>query len=202
MNANVQLAVIIAGILFFVMINVIALLTKFYKKVPQGNVWIRTGVGGTRVSFGGIVFIPIMHRLEAMDITAKKIELKHFGDRALRTKDGVYLDAQVGIVLRIEPSEESVLFAGQTYGVAKTGNQEELEKLFRDGFEESLSTSVRQFTWPEIDESLEPLKAEFFERIVNRLRGFVIDDISFGHLSKPSEPMEQHSTDKTQLYRN
>jgi uncharacterized membrane protein YqiK len=202
MNLNVQLALMLAGIILFLPLGMALVLSTFYKKVPQGKVWIRSGVGGSQVSFGGIVFIPILHRLEQMDITAKKIELRHFGDKALRTKDGVYLDAQVGIVLRIEPTTESILYAAQTHGALNASNQAQIEKLFCDRFEEGLVASVRQFNWNEIDASLEPLKEEYFERICDGLLGFVIDDISFGHLSKPGEQTEQRIADKTQVFQN
>lgn len=202
MNESMQLALIVAGSILFLMFGVVSVLSKFYKKVPQGNAWIRSGVDGPRVSFGGILFIPLLHRLEIMDITAKKIELRHFGDKALRTKDGVNLDAQVGIVLRIEPTAENVLFAAQTHGAFKASDQEQIEKLFCDRFEEGLVASLRQFTWNELDASLEPLKAEYFKRINDNLLGFIIDDISFGHLSKPCEQTEQRFSDKSKVYHN
>ena len=71
MGEFVSMVAMTLVVLLFV--GVLAMLVKCYHKVEQGSALIRNGLGGTRVSFGGMVIFPIIHRREMMDISVKRI---------------------------------------------------------------------------------------------------------------------------------
>jgi len=81
--ANLILAAaspVLIGVLIFVIIAIIlggiaALTIKCLRKVPQGTALIRNGQGGTQVSFTKAYVIPILHIVEMMDISVKRIEI-------------------------------------------------------------------------------------------------------------------------------
>ena len=75
MSYTVQIILVSIGAFVIVLIGLLALFSRFYRKVDQGKVIIRNGVGGNKVSFGGILVLPIIHKYEIMDISVKRVEI-------------------------------------------------------------------------------------------------------------------------------
>ena len=67
--------------------GIAALMIKCLRKVPQGSAIIRNGMGGTKVSFDRDIVIPILHIVEAMDISVKRIEIDRSGEDGLICKE-------------------------------------------------------------------------------------------------------------------
>ena len=55
------------------------LISRFYRKVEQGQALVRNGMGGTKVSFSGMIVLPILHQPEYMDISVKRVEIDRNG---------------------------------------------------------------------------------------------------------------------------
>ena len=67
----VVVSIVLLIFLYFIIIAI------FYKKIPQGESLVRTGFGGTAVAFDkGLYVIPVLHKVEIMDISIKKIEIE------------------------------------------------------------------------------------------------------------------------------
>ena len=64
---NLAFTMTSAGII--VVLGILAMVAKWYRKAAQGQALVKTGVGGTKVSFNGKLIIPVLHRLEIMDIS-------------------------------------------------------------------------------------------------------------------------------------
>ena len=73
----------------------IFLALKCYRKVAQGEALIRNGYGGTKVSFSGKIVIPILHKVEYMDVSVKRIEIDRHGAQGLICKDNLRADIKV-----------------------------------------------------------------------------------------------------------
>ena len=71
MNMLQNTLLVPAIILVVVAIGIIAMVAKWYRKAAQGQAIVKTGVGGTKVSFNGMMIIPVLHRMEIMDISLK-----------------------------------------------------------------------------------------------------------------------------------
>ena len=80
MLAIVPETMAVVGVVILVLfVGLFALIVKCYKKVSQGEALIRNGFGGTQVSFAGKFVIPILHKVEFMDISVKRIEIDRHG---------------------------------------------------------------------------------------------------------------------------
>ena len=96
---------------------------RFYRKVEQGQAFVQTGVGGTKVSFGGILSFPIIHRLEDMDISVKRIEIYRHGTEGLNCRDNIRADIKVAFFVRVNKREEDVLKVAQQLGCKRASDQ-------------------------------------------------------------------------------
>ncbi|HVK57659.1 MAG TPA: flotillin family protein, partial [Candidatus Kapabacteria bacterium] len=65
------------------------LISRFYRKVEQGQALVRNGMGGTKVSFSGMIVLPILHQPEYMDISVKRVEIDRNGKNGLICMDNL-----------------------------------------------------------------------------------------------------------------
>jgi uncharacterized membrane protein YqiK len=79
MLASLSYAVLIIIGLF--LLGFLAVIAKMYKKAVQGEALLRTGMGDAKVSFSGIIVVPILHKLEVMDIKLKAIVIARSGPK-------------------------------------------------------------------------------------------------------------------------
>ena len=94
MEGNIVLiAVIIFGVFLF--IGIISSLIKMYRMAVLGEALVRTGMGGTKVSFSGMFVVPVLHKLEIMDITLKTIMISRTANEGLVCKDNMRADIKV-----------------------------------------------------------------------------------------------------------
>ena len=63
-----DVARVLMGLAIVVLVGLLILIIKCYRKVNQGEALVRNGMGGTKVCFTGVPVIPIIHKAEIMDI--------------------------------------------------------------------------------------------------------------------------------------
>jgi uncharacterized membrane protein YqiK len=124
----------IGGIAFIILIVLFSFAT-FYKKVPQGKAIVRTGVGGGKVAFNrGMYVIPILHKMEIMDISVKKLQIDRLEQDGLICKDNIRADIKVAFFIRVNKSVEDVLNVAQAIGTERASDIETLCILFEAKF--------------------------------------------------------------------
>ena len=98
------------GMVLFLMlaIGLIYTFVKLYQKVEQGTALVRNGLGGTKVSFGGMMVLPVVHRAERMDISVKRIEIYRHGEDGLICQDNIRADIKVAFFVRVNKTVQDV----------------------------------------------------------------------------------------------
>jgi len=167
-----------------VTIGVFLLTKKLYRKVPQGEVIVRTGQGGTKIiTTGGIVF-PLVHKQELMDIRVKKIEIARLGKDGLICKDNMRADIKVAFFLRVNEDPEDIKKVASTIGCARASDIETLNLLFEAKFSEALKTVGKRFDFVELYDSREKFKREIIDVIGSELNGYRLDDAAIDYLEQ------------------
>ena len=110
LSIGVLAAVLQIGFIVFVL--------RCYRKSKSGQAIIRTGWGGSKVSFDGLVVIPMLHATESIDITAKRIEIDRAEANPLQFANGL-ARTKVDFVIRLGQTEEDVATAAQLFGSEK-----------------------------------------------------------------------------------
>ncbi|MFK7905897.1 MAG: hypothetical protein AB8B69_12265, partial [Chitinophagales bacterium] len=178
---------VIAGVVLFVIIllTVFAATAAFYQKVPQGKALVKTGRGGTEVSFNGMWVIPIFHKKEWMDISLKKLEIERIGEEGLICKDNMRADIKVVFFVRVNPTKEDVVKVAQTIGCERASDTETLISLFEAKFSEALKSVGKRFDFVELYNSREEFRKEIVEVIgPEDLNGYVLDDSAIDYLEQ------------------
>jgi flotillin len=171
------------GVAVFIILA-IALVLSWYKKVPQGKAIVRTGVGGIKVNFNGIPVIPVMHRMEWMDISIKKVEISRTGKDGLICKDNMRADIKVVFFVRVNPMVEHVAKVAQTIGVERASHEDTLNQLFEAKFSEALKTVGKRFDFVELYDARERFRQEILNAIGQNLNGYHLDDAAIDYLEQ------------------
>lgn len=185
MNPMFSIAIaILVGFLFLVLIF-FAIIAMFYKKIPQGEALVRTGFGGTKVaSDKGMYVVPVLHKVEVMDISVKKIEIERLQKDGLICKDNMRADIKVAFFVRVNKSKEAIIEVAQTIGCERASTIQTLNDLFEAKFSESLKTVGKQFDFVSLYES----RGEFRDAIINEigrdLNGYTLEDCAIDYLEQ------------------
>lgn len=157
---------------------------SFYKKVKKGTAIVRTGVGGTKVASDGILVFPIIHRMEEIDISLKRIEIKRTALNGLICKDNIRADIEVAFFVRVNSEKQDVLKVAQSIGCERASSEAEIRVLFDAKFSEALKTVGKRFDFIELYQERDTFRDEIIKVIGTDLNGFVLDDCAIDHLEQ------------------
>ena len=173
------------GIVAFMVIGTLFLISRFYKKVDQGRALIINKVkGDPTVTFTGGVVIPVFNRAEVMDISVKTIELSRSGNSGLICADNIRADIQVTFFVRVNPTQEDVLKVAQSIGCARASDQKTLEELFTAKFSEALKTVGKRLQFEELYTQRDDFKDQIIDVIGRHLNGYVLEDAAIDYLEQ------------------
>ncbi len=186
-----KVLLVAGGIIVFVFLII---LIKTFRKAVQGQALVRTGSGGARVSFTGMFVIPVLHKLEIMDITLKTIVIERMGGDGLICKDNMRADIKVAFFVRVNKTREDVIQVAQSIGCRRASAQGSLIELFDSKFSEALKTVGKQFEFVELYNSREKFKHEILNIIGTDLNGYILDDCAIDFLEQtPLESLMENN---------
>jgi len=174
----------IGGIVFLLFIILYAF-AAFYKKIPQGKAIVRTGVGGGKVAFNrGMYVIPVLHKMEIMDISVKKLQIDRLENEGLICKDNIRADIKVAFFVRVNKNVDDVLNVAQIIGTERASDVETLRNLFEAKFSEALKTVGKKFDFIELYEARREFRTEILNIIGTDLNGYILDDCAIDYLEQ------------------
>ena len=141
-------------------------------------------MGGTKVSFDRNVVIPILHIVESMDISVKRIEIDRSGEDGLICKDNIRADIKVAFFVRVNKETEDVKRVAQFLGCARASDEIALRTVFEPKFSEALKTVGKQFDFVELYNSREEFREQILRIIGTDLNGYVLDDAAIDYLEQ------------------
>jgi uncharacterized membrane protein YqiK len=176
---------IIIGCIGVLLIGFLILATRFYRKVAQGQAFVRTGgPGGTRVSFAGMFSFPVIHYLETMDISVKRIEIYRHGTEGLICRDNMRADIKVSFFVRVNKQIPDVLRVAEQLGCVRASQESALIELFDAKFSEALKTVGKQFDFVELYVEREKFRDEILAQIGEDLNGYKLENAHIDYLEQ------------------
>ena len=183
-NFFAELAVWIVAIIAASALGFVSYYIKCLRKVPQGTALIRTGSGGTLVSFDKEMVVPVLHIVEMMDISVKRIEIDRSGEDGLICKDNIRADIKVAFFVRVNKVKEDVKRVANFLGCKRASDITSLRQVFEPKFSEALKTVGKQFDFVELYNSREEFREQILKVIGSDLNGYVLDDCAIDYLEQ------------------
>ncbi|MBL9115625.1 MAG: hypothetical protein JNJ83_11515 [Verrucomicrobiaceae bacterium] len=171
-----------AGI--FVVFAIFIMLSRFFRKVQQGQALVRTGMRGEAVTFSGMMVYPIIDQAELMDISVKRLEIERSGAEGLICKDNMRADIKVAFFVRVNKTPQDVLRVAQSVGCQRASNVDAIRTLFDAKFSEALKTVGKQFDFVQLYDERNRFKDEILKVIGTDLNGFILDDCAIDFLEQ------------------
>ena len=181
----------IGGSIVILLLGLIAMVAKWYRKTSQGQALVKTGVGGTKVSFNGILIVPVLHKLELMDISLKNIIIERNGNDGLVCKDNMRADIKVVFFVRVNKTADHVIRVAQSVGCKRASDLAALGSLFDSKFSEALKTVGKKFDFVDLYNKRDEFRQEIINTIGTDLNGYVLDDAAIDYLEQT--PLNQLS---------
>ena len=162
----------------------LTLVSRFFRKVQQGQAIVRNGIGDTQVSFNGMFVIPIMHHVEFMDISVKRIEIERRATEGLICKDNIRADIKVAFFVRINNNKDDVKRVAQSIGCQRASSSDTMRSLFDAKFSEGLKTVGKRFDFVQLYNERDHFKTEILKVIGTDLNGYTLDDCAIDFLEQ------------------
>lgn len=188
---EVIVTIVVGGGLFIMALIAIAFLfNQFYRKVGPEEALVRSGLGGLRAVTGnGILVFPVIHRVDRMDLSVKRIEIHRKAGQGLICRDNMRADIEVAFFVRVNNARESILQVAQSLGCRRASERAALVELFDAKFSEALKTVGKRFDFVELYEERDKFKEEIIKVIGTDLNGYVLDDCAIDYLEQTSMEM-------------
>ncbi|WP_231943603.1 flotillin family protein [Aeoliella mucimassa] len=162
-------------------------LSRFYRKVAPEEALVRSGGGQLAVATGqGMWVFPIVHRVDRMDLTLKRIEIARQGNDGLICRDNIRADIKVAFFVRVDKEDEKIKEVAQSIGCTRASDELTLTDLFDAKFSEALKTVGKQFDFVDLYDKREQFKAEIIKVIGIDLNGYRLDDAAIDYLEQTS----------------
>ncbi|MEN8119161.1 MAG: flotillin family protein [Bacteroidota bacterium] len=180
-----NLGVILVVFVVIVVFVLLSLFIKWYRKPIHGRALVRSGAGGTKIAFeNGFFVIPVLHRMEIMDITLKTITISRIGGDGLICQDNIRADIKVAFFIRVNNTFKDAKDVAFSIGCERASAKETLESLFDAKFSEALKTVGKQFDFVDLYNNREDFRKEILNLIGRNLNGYFLDDCAIDYLEQ------------------
>ena len=183
-SLGMGLAATLLTLAFGLLMFIFAAFARFFRKVQQGQAIVRNGMGGTRVTFNGMMVYPVVHQAEYMDISLKRVEIERQGAEGLICQDNIRADIKVAFFVRVNKTEDDVLRVAQTVGTQRASSVDTMRTLFDAKFSEALKTVGKRFDFVQLYNERDHFKDAILKVIGTDLNGFTLDDCAIDFLEQ------------------
>lgn len=158
---NITNIAFLAGIIFVLLLVIVLIFSRLYKRSSKELSYVRTGFGGQKVIMngGGLVF-PVFHEIIPVNMNTLRLEVRRANEQALITKDRMRVDVQAEFYVRVQPTVESIANAAQTLG-RRTINPEALKELVEGKFVDALRAVAAEMAMEELHEQ----RVDFVQKV-------------------------------------
>ena len=142
--SELQLAMVVAGLVLVILLVAVLLVTKLRRRVNRGVALVIHRVGGADVSFSDRVVIPVLQRAETIDLTVQTIEVDCRGKHGVVCHDNIRADITLTYYIHVNRTAEDVLKVADSIGCARAPTS----YVSRSGSRSPNRTSMPTKQWP------------------------------------------------------
>ena len=162
------------------------LLNWWYLRGASDQAYVRTGLGGRKVVLdGGMVVLPIVHQVRAVQLGMARVSLAPKGGAGLITRDRMRVDVDAEIFLKVEASEQGVSRAASALG-QMINNPDDLASFFESAFLGALRATAAENTLTDLHEDRAGFVTAVEARIAPMLKknGLELDSVAIRNLDQ------------------
>lgn len=194
MGAIIISVVAVLGFMVFVM----ALLSSFLKKAAPGTALVKTGLGLSKaqISTSSSIVVPLLHRIETIDLTVKIVKISRRGSDSLSCADGIRAEVEVDFYVKINSLEDDIRRVATTIGCSRASALDTIKELFEAKLADALKTAGAKLTFDQLYQNRHQFRDEILIALGHSqggdvvLNGYRLDDVAIHYLEQL--PLSKH----------
>jgi hypothetical protein len=189
------LVVIGASGLAVTLVTALVIVKRCWHPVAQGQALIVSRMQGEpRVSFTGAIVLPIVQRVERVDLSLRRVEIDRRGKEGVICRDNIRADVKMTCFVRVNGTAEDIVMVARTIGCARAADPATLQELFSAKFAEAIKTIAKGLDFEELYSRRETFKDQIIAMIGRDLNGYVLDDAAIDYLEQtPLEALDPNN---------
>ncbi|MGE5611312.1 MAG: SPFH domain-containing protein [Bacillota bacterium] len=105
------------GALVVLVVGIVTMITRLYRKASANMAFVRTGMGGAKVIMdGGVLVIPVVHQVIPVSLETMRLNVERRGPHALITKDNLRVDLSAEFYIKVQANADDILQAARSLG--------------------------------------------------------------------------------------
>lgn len=193
-----QIILISVGIVIAFLGFLALTLGNFLKKAVPGTALVKTGLGllKAQISTSSSIAIPLIHRIETIDLTVKIVKISRRGTDSLSCADGIRAEVEVDFYVKINSLDEDIRRVATTIGCERASTLDTIKELFEAKFADALKTAGAKLSFDQLYQN----RHEFRDQILIALghsqggdvvlNGYRLDDVAIHYLEQL--PLSKH----------
>lgn len=173
-------------LLVVLVVVVVLFLNRFYVKSTRDTALIRTGAGGRKVIVdGGVLALPMLHRVDRMNMRSMRLHVERAGAKALISEDRLRVDTIMEFHVRVDPTGDGIATAAQALG-SKAFREDEMQLLIEGKLIDAVQAEVALRTMDALHADRSGFSASVAARLAANLgrSGLLVDSVSLTHLDQ------------------
>ncbi len=187
------------GGFILLLVFVIGFFSRFLIKSTAGHALVKTGFGlaQPQVSMSSTFVIPLLNKVEGIDLTVKIVNIKRRQNDSLSCSDGIRAEVEVDFYIQINPIEEDIRRVANTIGCQRASNINTLRELFEAKFSDALKTAGSKLSFDQLYQNRSQFREEILKALGQLgasdvvLNGYRLDDVAIQYLEQL--PLNMHN---------
>lgn len=175
-----------AGLALLVLAAVWAIVTNLYQKASAEEALVRTGWRGAKVIIdGGVVVVPVFHKLTRVSLKVIKLMCVREGPDALITKDYLRSDVHSEFYMRVGATDEQVLNAARSFG-EQSGTEDAIDNTVGEKLISALRSVAAKHELAELHSDRESFASAVQELVAKEIEpnGLILETVTISRLDQ------------------
>jgi uncharacterized membrane protein YqiK len=150
----------------------------------EALVLTKLGAPSRLVSFSQVLALPLVARVDVVDLSLRRVVITREGKAGVRCRDGVRADMEVVFVIGVERTVESVLRAAESLGTSRVNDERAVAEHFAGPFADALATAASRFDFAAIVAQREDFRDELERTVGTDLSGYRLERVTLERLAR------------------
>ena len=116
-NNQAKILLSVIGALVILVVGILTMITRLYRKASANMAFVRTGMGGAQViKDAGTLVLPVVHQIIPVSLETMRLKVERSGEHALITKDNLRVDLSAEFYIKVQANADDILQAARSLG--------------------------------------------------------------------------------------
>jgi uncharacterized membrane protein YqiK len=181
-----RIILLVIGVIVTGVCVTLAVVTHLFQKASAEEALVRTGMWGAKVIIdGGVLFIPVFHKLTRVSLKVIKLTCVREAQDALITKDYLRADVHSEFYMRVGATPEQVLNAARSFG-EQSGAEDAIDNKVGEKLVSALRSVAAKHELAELHSDRDSFASSVQELVAKEIEpnGLILETVTISRLDQ------------------